>query len=79
MPTKEELALEQKKMRRLRTIVDLVSAILHQGEHSASEAHALIDATKRSVLKLFPGKGETFELIFRPRFERIIQERLQSN
>lgn len=79
MPTKEELALEEKKMRRLRTIIDLVTAILYQGDHNAAEAYAIIDATKRSVLKLFPGKGETFDLIYRPRFERIIRERLQSN
>ena len=79
MPTKEELALEQKKMRRLRTIVDLVTAILYQGDHSAAEAYALVEATKRNVLKLFPGKGDTFDLIYRPRFERIIKQKLQSN
>ncbi len=79
MPTPEEIADENRRMRRLRTIVDLTAAILAQGEHSAAEALALVEAAKRSVLQLFPDKEATFELIYRPRFERIIRERLRSN
>jgi hypothetical protein len=30
---------------------------------------------KRAACSLFPGKEETFELIYRPRFHRVIQER----
>jgi hypothetical protein len=30
---------------------------------------------KRAACGLFPGKEETFELIYRPRFNRVIQER----
>lgn len=66
-------------MRKLRTIVDLTAALLYQGDHSGAEALALIEATKKSVLQLCPGKEDAFELIYRPRFERILQEKLQSN
>lgn len=79
MATPTEIAEEQKKMRRLRTIVDLIAACLYQGEHTPAEALALIEATKKSVLQLFPDKEETFNLIYKPRFERILKERLRSN
>ncbi|MFQ6115112.1 MAG: hypothetical protein ACE5NG_13695 [bacterium] len=79
MAKPEEIAEEQKKMRRLRSIVDLTAAILYQGNLTTAEALKLIAATKKSVLNLFPGKEDTFELIYRPRFERIIKDRLKSN
>lgn len=79
MATPEEIAEEQKKMRRLRTIVDLTAAVLYQRNLSTVEALELVAATKRSVLSLFPDKEETFDLIYKPRFERIINERLKSN
>jgi hypothetical protein len=79
MPTTQEIAEERKKMRRLRTIVDLTAAMLSQGNLSTPEALKLVAATKKSVLSLFPDKEETFDLIYKPRFERIIKERLKSN
>lgn len=79
MPTPKEMAEEQKKMQRLRTIVDLTTAMLSQGNLTTPEALKLVTATKKSVLSLFPDKEETFDLIYKPRFERIIKERLKSN
>lgn len=79
MAKPEEIAEEQKKMRRLRTIVDLTAAMLSQGNLSTPEALKLVAATKKSVLSLFPDKEEIFDLIYKPRFERIIKERLKSN
>lgn len=79
MSTPEDIAEEKRKMRLLRFIVDLTAAILYQGNQSAAEAIALVEATRKRVLSLFPGKEETFDLIYKPRFERIIRERLRSN
>lgn len=75
----QQLAAEQRNMRLLRTIVDLTAAVLRQGNLTVPEAVELMNATKRSVLKLFPDKEEVYNLIYRPRFERIIQERLGEN
>lgn len=75
----QQLEQEQRKMRLLRTIVDLTSAILRQGNLSVPEAIELIKATRKSVLQLFPGKEDVYDLIYRPRFERIIHERLGEN
>ncbi len=74
-----ELREEQRKMRYLKMIIDLTSAILRQGNLSIPEAIQLVNATKKSVLQLFPDKEDVYNLIYRPRFERIIKERLEEN
>ncbi|GBD94663.1 hypothetical protein BMS3Abin05_02274 [bacterium BMS3Abin05] len=79
MSTREEIQEERKKMRHLRWIVDLTVQLLYQEDVSVPEMLKLVEATKRHVLTLFPDKEFQFELIYRPRFNRIIQERLQSN
>lgn len=60
-------------------IVDLTAAVLQQEEMSVAEALALARAAKQSVLHLFPDKEATFDLIYKPRFERIIRERFDWN
>jgi len=75
----QKLEEEQRKMHLLRTIVDLTSAILRQSNLSIPESVRLIQATKKSVLSLFPDKEDAYDLIYRPRFERIIKERLEEN
>ena len=75
----QQLEEEQRNMRLLRIIVDLTSAVLQQGNLTIPEAIDLIRATKKRVLQLFPDKEEVYDLIYRPRFERIIQERISQN
>ena len=75
MPSKKEIREENLKLRCLRFIVDLTFNILHQQNLTLKEAMDLIEDTKKSVLRLFPDKSDTFELIYRPRFERIIKEK----
>jgi len=77
--TAKEIQEERKKLRRLRLIVDLTLQLLYQEDMTVSEMIELVEATKKQVLALFPGKEFQFELIYRPRFNRVIQERLQSN
>jgi hypothetical protein len=60
-------------------IVDLTAAVLQQEHMSVAEALALTRAAKESVLRLFPDKEATYDLIYKPRFERIIKERLGQN
>ena len=72
MATEEEIFLEEQKLRRLRKIVDTTSFILRKQKLIGREAWALMESTKSQVLKIFPDKEETFELIYKPRFLRII-------
>jgi hypothetical protein len=59
-------------MRRLMRIVDRTTRSLANDPLSEREARELLENTRRNVMALFPDKGEEFELIYRPRFERLL-------
>jgi hypothetical protein len=73
----EEKAIkeENRKIRFLRFLVDFSVLSIQQNEISLEEALKIAEDVKRAACNLFPGKEETFELIYRPRFNRVIQER----
>ena len=66
---------EDKKMRRLRVIVDLTAGVLAVERLTIDEALDLVNATKHAVLRLFPGKEETYDMIYARRFARIMRAR----
>lgn len=70
-----EVAEENRKIRYLRFLVDFSVLSIQQDDLSLEEAEKLVDNVKKAACALFPGKEETFELIYRPRFNRIIEER----
>jgi len=74
MPSPEEIQEESRRVRRLRIAVQLALSCIAQGGMSLEEARALKEATRVAALKLFPGKGPTFDLIYAPQFERMIRE-----
>lgn len=71
----QEIKEENRKIRFLRFMVDLSLLSIQQDELSSEEAAKVVEDVKQAVCNLFPGKEETFELIYRPRFRRVIQER----
>ena len=63
-------------MRRLRLVVDLTLARLYQDpDLSLLEALELIERCRDTALAMFPGKETAFDLIYRPRFERVLHAR----
>jgi hypothetical protein len=74
MATPEEIREENRRMRILRILVDLTTVILMQGDVSRQEALDLIQATKQKILQLFPDKQATYDLIYKPRFERLLRQ-----
>jgi hypothetical protein len=71
-----ELEEEERRLRWLRIQTDLLKAVLWQDHQlDLSGARSLVFAFRGSVLEMFPGTEETFDLILLPRFERIIRER----
>jgi len=70
---------ENRKMRFLRLMVDATAARLRQGDLSTIEALTLISETKKAVLHLFPDKESVYDLIYKPRFERILKATMDSN
>ena len=73
-PTPEEIAEENKKIRTLRFMVDLTMSLIYQGNLTREEAVEHFLKVKDFALRLFPGKEEAFEIIYAPRFKRIIAE-----
>lgn len=71
----KEVREENRKIRFLRYLVDFSILSIQQDDLSFGEALKVVEEVKRAACSLFPGKEETFELIYRPRFQRVIQER----
>ena len=71
----EEITEENRRIRRLRFLVDFWLQLIMQADLSRDEAFEAVELVKSYACGLFPGKEETFELIYRPRFMRIIEER----
>jgi hypothetical protein len=72
--TDDAVAEEDRRARQLRLVVDLTCNVIAQGGLGPGEAQELVDAARRRVLELFPGKEDTFDLILAPRFARLIRE-----
>jgi len=66
---------ENRRIRFLRFLIDFSILSIQQGDLSYEDSLKLIEDAKRVALNLFPGKEKTFELIYRPRFKRVLQER----
>ncbi len=75
MAIRDEILEENRKVRRLQLVVDLVTNILRQSEVSVEMATELVAATRRFALTQFPDKEQTFELIYKPRFQRLLAEK----
>lgn len=72
----DALREEEKKMRMLRFVVDMNQAVLmQQSDLTLREAFDILKNTKKAVLSLFPDKETVFDLVYSPRFRRIIRER----
>jgi hypothetical protein len=74
-PEAEAVAEEQRRADTLRRTVDVACAVLRQARVSREEAEAIVAATRRRALELFPGKDGVFDLVLAPRFARILDER----
>lgn len=67
---------EERRLRRMRILVSLATQALYQDRDlTVQEARQLVGNLRRAVLNLFPGKEATFEIVLRPRLERILVER----
>ncbi len=74
-PTPEELHEEERRLRQLRIVVSLALSVIAQSDLSREEAEQLVAATRQTALGLFPGKELAFDLIYLPRFRRLMAER----
>ncbi len=69
---KEALRVEEAKLQKLKGITNLTVALLYQVDLTLGDAQKLIAQARKRALELFPGKEETFDLIYGSRFRRIL-------
>ncbi|HXZ43791.1 MAG TPA: hypothetical protein VEH53_03115, partial [archaeon] len=75
MPTREELEEEDRRVRYLRVAVSLALSTIGQTNMTLDQAQEIVIATRGMALRLFPGKELAFDLIYLPRFRRLLAER----
>ena len=77
MDDKEKIKEEERKINQLRVAVDFANNIISEGEITYGEALKLVESLKTLAMNLFPEKEETFELIYRPRLNRVLDKRFR--
>lgn len=71
---------EDKLLRRLRFLVDLTFATLVQDDSlTLEQSWEHVRALKAAAVAMFPGKEEVFDLLYLPRFSRLLKERYRAN
>lgn len=65
---------EDRRIRRLRMLSDFLIHVLTSRSVTLAEADSMIRGVKKMALKLFPGKEQAFDLIYLPRFRRVMRE-----
>ena len=76
----EEQAEEQKLIRRLQMMMNMVMQVIAQdGSLTVDEAAQMIADSRKAALAMFPGKELAYDLIWRPRFQRLMLERFRLN
>src|SRR5665213_2800456 len=76
--TVDERAAEQKLIRRLQMMMNLVMQTIAQDSSlSIDEAAQMIADSRKAALAMFPDKELAYDIIWRPRFQRLMRERFR--
>ena len=76
VPTAAEIQAEKKRTRRLQFMMSMVMNVIGQNDRmSVEEASELIASARKAALTMFPGKELAYDLIYRPRFQRLMTEK----
>jgi hypothetical protein len=73
-----EQAEEARLLRRLQMMMSMViETIAQDGSLTVDEASRMVADAKTAALAMFPGKELAYDLIWRPRFQRLMRERFR--
>ena len=74
----EEKGEEQKLIRRLQMMMNMVMQVIAQDASlTIDDAAQMIADSRKAALAMFPGKELAYDLIWRPRFQRLMRERFR--
>lgn len=71
-----EVQQEARKIRRLQIMVNMVMSVIGQDPNlTVEEASELVAGTKRAALAMFPDKELAYDILYKPRLQRLMRER----
>ncbi len=69
---------EGRRLRRLQLMMNLVMQVIAQDSNlTMEEASQMVADSRAAALALFPGKELAYDLLWRPRFQRLMRERFR--
>ena len=69
---------EARKIRRLQIMISMVMSVIAQDPNlTVEEAAELIANAKRAALAMFPDKELAFDILYKPRLQRLMRERFR--
>ena len=71
-PSQDEIDDESRRLRRLRILVQLTLETIGGGDLSLEDASRMIAETRNLALEMFPGKENALDLLYRPKFQRMM-------
>ncbi|HEY1660236.1 MAG TPA: hypothetical protein VGG14_17925 [Candidatus Sulfotelmatobacter sp.] len=67
---------EKRRLRRLQIMMGMVSSVISQDSSlTVEEASELAAGAKRAALAMFPDKELAYDLLYKPRLQRLMRER----
>ena len=76
--TAAERLEEDRKLRRLQLMMNVVMSVIAQDRSlTVDDAAQMIADTRTAALAMFPDKAEAFDLLYRPRLQRLMRERFR--
>ena len=67
---------EAQKIRRLQIMISMVMSVISQDVNlTVEEASELVAGTKRAALAMFPDKELAYDILYKPRLQRLMRER----
>jgi hypothetical protein len=69
---------EGQRLRRLQLMMNLVMQVIAQDPQlTVEEASQMVADSRTAALAMFPGKELAYDLLYRPRFQRLMRERFR--
>ena len=69
---------EARQIRRLQLMISMVMSVLSQDPHlTVEEASELVAGAKRAALAMFPDKEFAYDILYKPRLQRLMNERFR--
>jgi hypothetical protein len=69
---------EDKNIRRLQLMISMVMSVISQDPNlTLEEASELVAGAKRAALAMFPDKELAYDILYKPRLQRLMSERFR--